>query len=255
MLVLSSHDTANIIIFKEAASKIFKIEDREDIDIITKGVDKRNSEIFELQLHADTNDVYIDVLSTKPVVSPTLAKLISEISKNRLPDTSLPNILAGNMVTKFLRKNYTSLRINLEVIISKNGIVEHLYECKVMCSYDELKRFKPSVSCDTSKRVNQNILKLHSESLVQAVADNFDCNISSINGLKRTHFLAMMMLQTGNENCEEQYKIKRLTTVELIDKDLLDINFIQYKGCTNPAMLKKKNLYDQFYHYQSKAKG
>ena len=41
LLVLSSPGIADIIIFKEAASKIFKIEDREDIDIITKGVAKK----------------------------------------------------------------------------------------------------------------------------------------------------------------------------------------------------------------------
>ena len=40
LLVLSSPGIA-ITIFKEAASKIFKIEDREDIDIITKGVAKK----------------------------------------------------------------------------------------------------------------------------------------------------------------------------------------------------------------------
>ena len=109
MLVLSSHGTADIIVFKEAASKIFKIEDRKDIDIVTKGVEERNSEIFELQLDGDTYDVCTDVLSTKSVVSPTLAKILSEISKNGLPDASLPNILAGNMVTKFVRKKYTPL--------------------------------------------------------------------------------------------------------------------------------------------------
>ena len=57
-------------------------------------------------------------------------------------------------------------------MISKNEIVEHLYEYKVVCSYDELKRFRPSVSCDASERVNQNILKFHTGGLVLAVVDN-----------------------------------------------------------------------------------
>ena len=63
-----------------------------------------------------------------------------------------------------------------------------------------------------------------------------------MNGLKQTHSLAMMMLQTGDENCEEQYKIKRLTTAELKDKDLPVINFVQYKGSKKPAMPKKEAL-------------
>ena len=132
------------------------------------------------------------MLSGKSVVSPKLAKLLSEISKNGLPETSLPNILIGNMVTKFVRKKYTPLLIDLAVIIRKKEIVEHLCEYGVVCSYDELKRFRSSVACDASEKINQNILKNHSEGLVQAVADNF------------------VMLQNGDENCEEQYKIKRL---------------------------------------------
>ena len=65
---------------------------------------------------------------------------------------------------------------------------------------------------------------------MQVVSDNFGCNISSMNDLKQTHSLAMMMLQTEDENCEEQYKIKRITTAELKDKDLLDINLFNAKA-------------------------
>ena len=119
-----------------------------------------------------------------------------------------------------------------------------------MWSYNELKRLRSSVACDASETINQNILKPHTEGLVQAAADNFDCNISSVNGLKQTHSLAMMILQTGDGNCEEQYKIKGLITAELKDKGLPDINFIQYRGCKKPAIPKKK-LCDQFYHYES----
>ena len=38
LFILSSPGTADVIFFKEKASKKFKIEDREDIDIETKGV-------------------------------------------------------------------------------------------------------------------------------------------------------------------------------------------------------------------------
>ena len=227
LLGLSLPGIADIIIFKEAASKMFKIEDREDIDIETKEVAKKViGEIFELQLDADTYDTRTDVLSAKSVVSPTLAKPFSKISKIGLPGSSFPNILIQNMVTKFVRKRYTPLLIDLSVMIRKKEIVEHLCEYGFACSYDELKRFRSSVACNASERINQNILKLHTKGLVQTVADNFGCNISSTNGLKQTHSLAMMMLQTGDEKCEEWYKIKRLTTAELKDKDLTDINFV-----------------------------
>ena len=63
-----------------------------------------------------------------------------------------------------------------------------------------------------------------------------------MNGLKETHSLAMMMLQIGDENCEEQYKIKCLNAVELKDKYLPDINFVQYKRSKKPAMPKIEAL-------------
>ena len=155
------------------------------------------------------------------------------------------------MFTKFLSKKYTPLLIDLVVMIRKKEIVEYLCEYGFVCSYDELKRFRSSVACDAGERINQNILNPDTECLVQAIADNFDCNISSMNGLKKTRSLAMMMLQTGDENCEEQYQIKCLTTAELKDKDLPDINFVQYKGSKKPVLPRKKKLCDQFYHYQS----
>ena len=68
----------------------------------------KNNEIFELQLDAGNYDIRIDALSANSVVSPTLAKLLPEISKNGLPDTSLPHTLIGNTVTKFVHKKYTS---------------------------------------------------------------------------------------------------------------------------------------------------
>ena len=116
---------------------MFKIEEREDINIETKRVAKKSSKIFVLQLDADTYDTRIDVLRAKSVVSPTLAKNFSEISKNGLTDTFLLNILIKNMVTKFSRKKCIPLLIDLAVMIRKKKIVEHLCEYGIVCSYDE----------------------------------------------------------------------------------------------------------------------
>ena len=59
------------------------------------------SETLELQLDADIYERCIDVLNEKSVVSPTFKKLLSENSKNGLPDITLPNILIENMIIKF----------------------------------------------------------------------------------------------------------------------------------------------------------
>ena len=156
LLVLSSPGIGDIIIFKEAVSKMFKIEERKDIDIERKGVAKKIVKYWNYKLDAGT----YDVLSAKSAVSPTLVKLLSEISKTGLPETSLPYILIVNMLTKFVHKKYTPLLIDLAVMIRKKEIVEHLCDYGVVCSYDKLKRFRFSVACDASERTNQNILKL-----------------------------------------------------------------------------------------------
>ena len=137
------------------------------------------------------------------------------------------------MITKSARKKYIPLLTDLAVMARKKEIVEHLSEYGIASSYEKLKRFRYSVACDPSERINQNILKLHNQDLVQTVKDN---------SLKEMHSLAMMMLLTGDEKCEEQHKINCLATVELKDKDLPDISFVQYKGFKKPAMTKKEAL-------------
>lgn len=81
---------------------------------------KRVCEILQLRLDPDTYDTSIDGFSATNVVNPTLAKFLSTISKNVLPNEYLPNVLIGNMVAKFVGKKYTHLLINLAVMIRKN---------------------------------------------------------------------------------------------------------------------------------------
>ena len=69
--------------------------------------------------------------------------------------------------------------------------------------------------------------------LVQAVADNFDANISSQNGLKSTHGLAMLLTQpqsgTGGSSTSED-KINRLKQNELNDEIIPDLPIQRYTG-------------------------
>ena len=57
--------------------------------------------------------------------------------------------------------------------------------------------FRTSAATWSAKKQSHGILSLHSNGLIQAVDDNFDCNISSMNGLRQTHSLAVMMLQSA----------------------------------------------------------
>ena len=114
------------------------------------------------------------------------------------------------MITSCVAKRYTSLMVALAVMVRQKEVVEHLHEYRVVCSYDELKRFRSPVAFHASSANNSSILRHHSEGLVQAVADNFDCNISSMNGLRQTHSLALMMIQHGREAVNKDEFIKRL---------------------------------------------
>jgi len=61
----------------------------------------------------------------------------------------------------------------------------------VSCSYDEILRFKASAMSAASKQSKLRGIMHCDAGLVQAVADKFDASISSANGLRFTHALAL----------------------------------------------------------------
>ena len=84
----------------------------------------------------------------------------------------------------------------------------------------------------------------HSNGLVQAVADNFDCNISSMNGLKQTHSPAIMLLQqeqSASESTIQTETIPRMKKTELKDVHVPDIlNQFNTLGPKKPDMPMKE---------------
>ena len=56
--------------------------------------------------------------------------------------------------------------------------------------------------------------------LVPAIADNFDASITSLNGLKSTHVLALLMTQVcpNNEDSQEDTKIKQTLSFGSVKK-------------------------------------
>ena len=61
-------------------------------------------------------------------------------------------------------------------------------------------------------------LKGYNNGLVQVVADNFDANISSQNGLKSTHALAMLLTQPQpdiDESSRQDDKVRHLKQHEM----------------------------------------
>ena len=81
------------------------------------------------------------------------------------------------------------------------------------------------------------VLSDHKNGLVQVIADNFDANISSQNGLKQTHSLAMLLSQTKHiQNGLTENLITRLKKDDMKDVTIEDVPTFFYKGPKKPVM-------------------
>ena len=118
-------------------------------------------------------------------VSPTLQHLMSLVSKKL--DSTLPSAMIENVVTSMVTNTYTSLQIALGITVRQKSAVH------ATARIQELMGIRPG-----------------SEGLVQSVADNFDANISSQNGLQSTHALAILLTQPQKEQNDEKTYIRRI---------------------------------------------
>ena len=130
-----------------------------------------------------------------------------------------------------VRKKATSLLIDLVLLVRGKKLIENLYDYKVVCSYDEVKRFKVSATVENTKNITFN-LRNHTQRLVQTLADNFDTTISSQNGKKQTHSLALLLIHSfallltqpsGDEHIEEQLTFLKLKKADIKNPDLPDV--------------------------------
>ena len=247
IMLLSSPGYANRLVFKSKANDMLRIQELDDEDDVhIRSVAK--SIITDIKGTTFDKNVYqakIDLISSQQDVSPTLSKLLTCISPS-LTEHSLPAILLGNIITSIVAKRYTNLQIALAIMAQKKSTIEHLYDYRVTCSYDELVRFRTSAAAWTANRQTGDIIGHHTQGIVQVLADNFDCNISSMNGKKQTHSLATIVVQPDNNECEvidrAAMEIPRLKKQELKDTDLPDVQHVPYLGPKKPIIPKKETL-------------
>ena len=90
------------------------------------------------------------------------------------------------------------------------SLVQQFHDLDTCCSYDEVLRFKASASVAASSETQLTGIQSSDIGLVQAIADNFDANTTSPNGLKSTHALALLMTQVcpNTEDSQEDTKMK-----------------------------------------------
>ncbi len=172
-----------------------------------------------LQTSADryTYKTRLSVEDATDVCSDVLLHLLAELSP-KLDHTNTA-LLIGNMVTSAITHRPTTLQITLGTLLGEKLLIEQCSEFGITCSYDEILRFKKSVAHAASREKHLQGLMDSKVGLVQTVADNFDANIASPNGLKSTHSLALLITQlqehTEHVSFPNSPTIRRLRRWEL----------------------------------------
>ena len=239
LLVLSGNGVTSIFVFRSKAPYMLKlVDDNADVDVtpIAKTIKK------ECSKRAASRDIYKTRLSLEDVTeacSDLLLTLLAELSP-KLDHTNTA-LLIGNIITGVLTNRPTTLQITLGTILREKSLIEQCSEFGITCSYYEVLQFKKSVAHAASREKHLQGLMDSKVGLVQTVADNFDANIASSNGLKSTHSLALLLtqLQDFKEDgiqVSDNPTIRRLWKEELQDEPTLSVDVQHYNGPRKPAM-------------------
>ena len=237
---------ANLLVFRTTASSFLRLVEDDDDTLSTAHIAKQI--VKESKELISSNNVYktkIDKETAAADVSPTLQSLLSKICKEM---NSLPVILMGNMVTSIVTKRPTTLQVALGVLVRSKSLVETLHEFGVTCTYDEMLRFKSSAAADAAQNSILSGISSSNDGLVQTVADNFDANISSQNGLCSTHALALLVTQNKSRDGDPLDKdfekpnptIRRLRKEDMKQDIIPNIPVYSYHGPKKPAMPPKE---------------
>lgn len=235
LLILSSPGVASIIMSRSRASEMMQIVDYVNDDNIAleklAKVVRKECEVHREKQEKFPTRIFQD--SLMDAASPTLMTFLSQI--NSKLDNTQPALLISNIITSLVANSATDLQISLGVLVCKKSLINHLNLWGVTCTYDEVKRFKASAAIASVTEKSMKGISDASNELVQTVVDNFDCNISSTNGLKSTHSLAALMTQkkSGDPSNTDVSQIKRIEKDKMKSKVPSDVRL---KLCIRPAM-------------------
>ena len=116
-----------------------------------------------------------------------------------------------------------------------------MHDFGVICSYSDILRFKASAATAAAQDVHSNLRAITDAKygLIQAVADNFDANVSSQNGLQSTHALALLLTQenkTVDDTQNTKVSIKRIKKEDMKKQVTFDLDIKHYHGPRKPSM-------------------
>ena len=243
LLVLSGSGVASLLVFRSRRSSILRLVAKNEDDDAEMELGKVAARIVSesKKLERERNIYQRRVCKDEAlgVVSPTVLLLLSKIS-DKLNHT-MPVALIGSIITNIVTNQSTTLQIALAVVINRKSLIKQLYNFRVTCSYVEVLHFKSSATVAAVKDTNIRGMDNSSNGLVQVVSDNFDATISSQNGLRSTHSLAMLLAfpQTKNPAAITS-GIGRLTVNEMKQPVAEDVPIERYSGPKKPQMPTKE---------------
>ena len=219
LLVLSYPGIASILVFRSKASHYLRFiddaQDDSDTQAISVVANKIKAECLKLKRDNHTYPTRTSMSTALSECSDTLLSLLAAISPKL--NGSMEAAMMGNIITSVVNNQTIALQLSLSVLLNqKRKLVDQFHNFGVTSSYNELQRFK--ISCASSIE-NLPSLRLFDSTngLVQVVADNFDTEISSQNGQKLTHGLAMIITQVGQPKPEVSYEIYEIPTIKRLN--------------------------------------
>ena len=187
-------------VFRNMASDLLRlsiIEDDNDV-LVETVANQIEKEIKDLPVNRGSYNTRVNADIASKECSERMLSLLSQISNK--PRSHIPNVLITNMVSSLVTNNPSSLQIALAVFLRERHLINTFYKYGVTCSYDEALRFRGSAASAASQDVSLRGISNTSKGFIQAVVDNFDTNISSPNGLRSTHTLALLLVQPNDTN-------------------------------------------------------
>ena len=130
-------------------------------------------------------------------VSETLLELLTKISSKF--DGSFVALMIGNMVASVVNCGPTDLMISIAIACERNKtLIQNLNKLGVCASHDENLLFRYSAAVEASKAIKRGSTfeKGENSNIIHGIADNFDCEICSLNNRKTCHCLARILAQT-----------------------------------------------------------
>ena len=165
-------------------------------------------------------------------VSSTLKNILVEL---RIP--KLPSALIGSIISSYIMKQRTHLQVAMSNLVKRTFLIEELHHYGITSTYDEYLQLKGSAAFAVRQKEASWVLN-NSKKLIQAVGDNFDAKLSTPNGLKQTHSMALILTQESQDgsksHCDET--IKRLTKREIKAIQVPELEIARYQGPAKPLM-------------------